>query len=455
MNTPAKMPMIIGLLMVVLVVGTIIFAVERSLRAPSNASGSQEPKQVEITNIGDSAFTVSWTTDSKATGTVLVTSAGKTNRIYYDERDTAGKLGSYISHSITVRDAQPNTLYTFKILSNGRQYQNKDKPYELTTPGLLPANTNGLEPAYGTILNSADAPADDTLVYLTVAGGQKLSALTKPSGIWLIPLNQLRTEDLTTFLPIVERMEETIFVKHPDGDITAQTDTLNDSPVPDMKAAGTYDFRRQNAKTTASNTLALRPATPALPIVTTAPPLPVGGAVLGESTPKTLGVTLATPAQNASLATALPLISGTGVADKFVSITIGITNPMSGSTRVKSDGTWSYTPPKPLAAGKQSVTITTVDKNNKPVALTHTFEVFKSGTQVLGDATPSATLAITQTPTPTTILAATDSPTPTAAEPTSTLAGQEIPISGNELPMLMLLMIGIGLFIGGTAALLW
>ena len=136
--------------------------------------------------------------------------------------------------------------------------------------------------------------------------------------------------------------------------------------------------------------------------------------------------------------TTLPLIQGTGVPGKTVSLILGITNPTGDTTIVGADGLWSYTPKKPLAPGKQSVTITTQDATNKPVAITHMFEILKSGTQVLGDATPSATL----TPT-TTIL-----PTITTA-PASTLAAQEIPTSGNELPTIILLLTGIGLLIGG------
>lgn len=443
MNFPTKIPTIAGLLVIVTVMGIIVFFVEQALRSPSGASGSQEPKNIEVTNVNDTSFTISWTTDEKTTGTVLLSSATRSNRIYYDERDSTGKLGTYTSHSVTVRDAQPATRYTYKILSGGRQYTNAGKPYELTTPQLLTVNTNGLEPAYGTVMGANGQPAEGALVYLTLEGGQKLSALSKPSGIWLIPLNQVRTEDLTTFLPTLERMDETILIRHQDGDITAITDTLNDSPVPDMTIPGTYDFRRQNAKTTTNNALALRTTTPAI-----AAQMPTGGTVLGVTTPRPSGsVTLTSPAQNAYLATALPLIAGTGVPNKFVSISIGIVNPIGGSTKVKGDGTWNYTPPKPLAAGKQSVTITTVDVNNKPVAITHLFEVLKSGTQVLGDATESATLTPTFTPIPTETLSATESPTPT-----STLSGNEIPISGNELPTILLLIIGLGLFVTGAAA---
>ena len=415
-----RIPTIAGLFLVVALVGSIIFFTERALRSPSGAAGSYQPKNIKRTNVSDTTFTVSWTTESPATGTILLSSPGKSNRIYYDERDGGGKLGSYTSHFVTVRDATANTQYSWKLLSNGKTHLDGTKPYELTTPTTLPPNTSGLDPAYGTIFTSQGVAASGALVYLTLAGEQELSAISKESGLWLIPLTQVRTADLTRLLPTVERMDETILVTHETGEIAAQTDSLNDSPVPEMTIGQTYDFRRQNAKTTTSSPTAL---------------LPVGGSVLG-TTNQTPVVTLVTPAQNSSLPTTLPLFSGTGVPGKFVSLTIGIANPISGSTKVQSDGTWNFTPPKSLTPGKQSVTITTVDASGKAVAITRTFEILKSGTQVLGVATPSGTLTLTPTPTE-----------------ESTLSGEEIPTSGNALPTIMLLVLGLGLIFSGTIAL--
>ncbi len=101
--------------------------------------------------------------------------------------------------------------------------------------------------------------------------------------------------------------------------------------------------------------------------------------------------------------------------------------------------------------------MTTKNLQNKPVAITHMFEILKSGTQVLGDATPSATLTPATTgtimPTPTTTPESTISATPTAtasATPTEALAAQPVPTSGNELPTIILLIISIGLLIGGV-----
>ena len=71
--------------------------------------------------------------------------------------------------------------------------------FKIRTPDNLSANTKGLEPAYGTIRMQSDQAVDGALVYLTLDGGQELSTLTKPSGLWLIPLNQVRSADLTSF----------------------------------------------------------------------------------------------------------------------------------------------------------------------------------------------------------------------------------------------------------------
>ena len=85
--------------------------------------------------------------------------------------------------------------------------------------------------------------------------------------------------------------------------------------------------------------------------------------------------------------------------------------------------------------------MTTTDKNNKPIAITHVFTVLKSGSQVLGDATPSA--SITDTPTPTIL------PTNTPVASASTVAAQPMPTSGSFLPTILLLVTGSLFLLGG------
>ena len=406
-----RIPTILGLLLLLLFLGGFIVLFERIARVSTTASATIVPTNVEITNITDVGFTTTWITDSPATGT-LVVSGGKTkSQTVFDERDTAGgKLGSYSTHSVTFRGAEPDTQYSVSILSNGKQHLDNGKPYQIRTGMGLSGSVN-LEPAHGSVRTFDNQPATGALVYLTLLGSQKLSTLVTTSGAWLIPLTLIRSEDLLTYVVPEERTTETLLVRLGKEESQAITDTLNDAPVPEMQLGKTYDFRRQQAS-----------AQPNI-LGETAPP---GGGVL---------VSLVKPAQGAAIPTSFPLIQGTGIPGKSVAITLGITNPVAGTTTVGADGIWRFTPTVPLAPGKQSVTVTSVDTLGKSVAITHTFEVLKSGTQVLGEATPSAT--------PT--LSATASPTPT-----STLAGQPVPQSGNSLPAIILLILGLGLFASGA-----
>lgn len=421
---PFRIPTIAGIILVICFVAGIIVASESILRSQAQASGDELPRNVEVTNVTDTSFTVSWMTEKATTGVVIVSGAAIKKHTAYDERDLGGKLGSYTTHSVTVGKLAPSASITAVILSNGKKHD----PLTFRTGPAMSGGTTGLEPAYGTILTSTNTPADGALVYLTVEGGQKLSALVKKSGTWLIPLNLTRTADLTSLLPTTERMTESLIVRHEDGETSAVTDTLNDAPVPEMTLGKTYDFRKTQAKAPMADALALKPS-PA--------PLPAVSAVLGTGTAmdasnETYAVTLTTPKQNGALATTLPQVAGTGIPGATVSITLGMKNPISGSTKVGADGLWKFTPPSRLPAGTQSVTITTKDKTGKPVAITHMFEIFKSGTQVLGDATPSAEPTLEVTPEP-----ATDS-------------GEELPTSGTSLPTILLILLSLGLFGGGS-----
>ena len=419
--------MVAGILLLVFLVGGIAVA-ERLFRQPTTASGSVTPTNVTIANVTDSSFNVTWTTQFPATGAVEAQSANDKKRVIFDERDTdARSVKKYTTHSVTVRNLAPDTSYGVTILSAGKPMRDAGKPYPGRTAPTVAPVTAGLEPAYGMVTTATGAPADGALVYLTLEGSQTLSTLVKPSGSWMVPLNLVRTQDLSRYLALTERMTENITVVFNGEQTAAVTDTLNDAPVPTMIIGKTYDFRKVQADSG---------ATGAAPLADTFSQTPT---VLGSQTapqPNTYTVTLAAPAQGASLPTTLPLVQGTGVPGKTVTVTVGITNPTTGTTTVGTDGVWRYTPPSPLSAGKQSVTVTTQNAEGKPVAITHTFEILKSGTQVLGVATPSATLAPTFTP-----------------APTSTMAGQEVPISGSPIPTLLLLILGALLLTGGAVAL--
>lgn len=419
---PRKIPTLLGLLFVILLVGAIVVVFERVARYPTKATQSTSPKNIEITNVTDTSFTVTWQTDTAVTGAVITSRSTFKSKTIFDERDLTNRTqGKYTTHAVTYREAQANTEYSLTILSSGKPSSSRESKLTVRTGPTISTSASTAEPAYGTIKTPEGNPATGALVYLSLLGSQKLATLVSDTGTWLIPINLIRTEDLSSYLPQEERTTEELVVRFDELETTATTDTLNDAPVPDMILGKTYDFKKIQAKTPSS--LAMKPPN-----------------VLGESTPATDGrVTIVKPADGASLTTRLPLIQGTGLSGKTVTITLGITSPTVGTTIVGGDGIWRFTPSAALTIGKQSVTITSTNKLGQAVAITHMFEILKSGTQVLGDATPSGTL----TPTPTFI--ATGSPTPI-----STLSGDPLPESGNMLPVLILLLLSLGLLTTGA-----
>lgn len=382
-----KIPTLIGLLLVGVFLVLFRFAFDRINPIFSKATGSIAPQQVTVTNVSDTSFTVSWITGAPSLGSIKLDSV-KTP--YIEDQTSASH-----THHVTVRNLKPETSYTFRL--GGKRYDVR------TAPQLAGLGTT-IEPAYGQVANPSGEPAEGAIVYLTLSGGQMLSTLTKQGGTWVVPLNRARTADLTSYITGNERIDETIFVRGADGEARALTDTFNDNPVPAITIGKTYDFRKIQA------------AAPKLP------------SVLGTSTQE---VSITKPVTGATLPSNLPLFQGAGVPGNQALIVIGITNPVSDTFLVGEDGIWRYTPPKPLQPGKQSVTITTSDAQGKTIAITHLFEVLKSGTQVLGEATPSATLE----------------PTPTA-----TLAGEPIPETGSSLPLIIMLILGTGLIGSGLVS---
>ncbi len=427
-----KIPTLLGLLLVG--ASVFIFRVAFDNVAPllSRADATNAPQGVTITNISDSSFTVSWFTKTPTSGAVVV-DGGIPKTTIFDERDASSPnpatLGvKYSTHSVTVRNLKPETDYNARILVNNTPFLDDGKPYVIRTPQSLTGLGVTLEPAYGQVTLPDGNPAEGAIVYLTVEGGQTLSTFVKASGSWVIPLNLIRATSFDRYLEPQERINESIVIRAGEGESTVLTDTLNDNPVPSVTIGKNYDFRKIQAEAKDAKKLAN------LPSPTQAQP-----AILGANTTSNI-VAITKPTQNAAIASNLPLIQGTGIPGKQINILLGIDKPIIGSATVGSDGIWYFTPTKPLAEGKQSITITTQDLQGKTTALTNAFTVLKSGTQVLGDATPSATL------TPTIGI-----PPIASDTPESTLSGQPLPISGNTLPLVILLILGIGLLTGGAS----
>lgn len=435
MQFPQKIPTLIGLFLLIGVIGSLIGGVEFVSQLNTQAAATVIPSQIKVSSITDSSAVISWLTESEVTGFIELTSPKK--QLFYDQRDKEGKLDKYKTHFVSLTGLSPQTIYSFTINSHNRAFPQTTLSFKTHLP--LPGGS-GLEPAYGSVETTSGMPTTGAIIILTPVGGQPLAALTQSSGSWIVSLNIARTIDGGAYLSLTEdRLDEEIVIDYPGPATSAFTDTLNDSPVPNIVIGKQYDFRREQGNNFEKTSfLAKSPNSSVLGVNISPTPLPA---------PSPLTITQ--PRSNAALPTDLPLFQGTGIPGNPVTLTIGITHPFSTSIKIDADGLWRFTPPKPLGAGKHSITASSKDKSGRPVALTHMFEIFKSGTQVLGDATPSATLSPQPSLTPTLTPILSDTPTPE-----STSDGQPMPVSGNELPTLIILISGFVLFTSGILFLL-
>ena len=320
-----KIPTIIGLLLVAFAVMIFRFAFDRVSPLLTRASVSHVPQNITVSNLSDSAFTISWITNEETTGALVIENM---NAPIYDDRlsitteSNQRAKQSFSTHSISVRSLKPETVYRYRILSGGKKFLNNGNSYETRTAVTITGTGTSLEPAYGQITAPSGSPAEGALVYLTPENGQMLSTLVNASGSWVIPLNLVRTEDFTNYLRPSERINETITIRSPEGEATALTDSMNDNPVPAVSIGKTYDFRKIQA------------ADPQNRAVSSAPPV-----VLGSNTNLTNPtVAITKPAQGSAIPSNLPLMQGTGVPGHSVLIILGLQNPISTTVIVGLTG---------------------------------------------------------------------------------------------------------------------
>ncbi len=426
-----KIPTIIGLLLLIIGIGGGIYLVENRTSTTSKAQNSYEPVNVLKTNITDNSFTVTWLTKEAVTGFIIYgTTNNNLNQIALDDRDYIdSKPKPYKTHHVSVKNLSPNTKYYFIINSGNHKFLDGINPYVITTAPKLETPIE-LEPAYGTVIDQYNQPAEGALVILTLPHALPLSTLVKNSGNWLIPLTTVRDNNLKPYQAQNNTVESIQIYyslnEHEQASVT--TDINNHSPVPTVTLGKTYNFQGLQGKKETEQNQSESTANKSQ-------------ADLNLTANQKNKVSIINPEEGATFVTNKPLFRGQGIPGKEVLIEIEAKKKINGKTTVGKDGLWSWTPPIELSPDEHKLKITTVDENNKEIVLERNFLVFKSGTQVLGEATPSAQLTPTITITvggitPSASLTPSFSPSLT---PTPTT---QIPVSGGIFPTLSLITIG-------------
>lgn len=430
--TKIHFPTALGLLILLIAIGAGIFFIKTRSGIKPETAAEVTPEQVRITNVTDTGFSVSWITGKEATGSIKF--GEKVNELKQqalDDRDQlSGGEAAVEVHHVTLKNLLPTTKYYFKIESGGKQFDNKGKPFEVSTGATLGSPPTA-DPIYGTVLTQSGSPAEGVVVYINVANGAPLSALAKTGGTWALSLATARTADLGSYLTYDTQatIVNLLVQGGKQGTASAITTTTNDNPVPEISLGKSHDFRTQAI---AEAPTADQPT--ASPSGETKSGFSALNPLVAQVATGSGEVTLENPSFEGEVINATqPAFIGSGPAGTVLAIEINSEETYTGSVTINEDGTWEFTPPTGLTPGEHSVTINYIDTNGEEQVLTRSFVIAAAGSTSMP--------AITATQSGET---ATD-----ASRTKMPATGSGIPKPGTfELTLLMVLT-GLGLVVGG------
>jgi hypothetical protein len=274
---------------------------------------------------------------------------------------------------------------------------NNSVPFEVTTGTEISSLPPEQEPMIGTVILPTGGAPKEAILYVTAGGAQVTSTLVKKDGTFILPLNSIRTTDLSSYYNFPQNGSIDILVIGDTLTSSVQISTSQIHPVPTITLSNNYDFRSSDIPTASgSANLESFPDFSSLSTNT------------ASSSPL-----IASPRKDQGYSDPQPLFRGKGVPDEEVEIEIHSQENIQTKVTTDKNGNWSFRPTEPLSPGKHTITIRTKDSSGILRTITQTFTVFLSGTQVAEAATPSATLTPTRTPTPSPTPTKTPTPTPT------------------------------------------
>ena len=471
----------LGVLIAALVGGIALIGTGGGVFAP-RATPQTTPKNLKITNVKDTSFTVSFMTDEATAGFIKYgkTPDNMTTQASDDRDQLSGTVGQYSTHYVTLRDLDPDTQYYFIVgTTSVPRFDSNGEPFTLKT-AKRGGNPTAAKTAYGTVNSSSGAPADGAIVYMNINGVGELSALVKGSGSWAIPLSNARTTNLAAYANLQPTDGVSIFVQGTQINQVASTNiTVADTqPVPTLTLATgtgstqevglqadvtTVDTTTENGETS-PDTFSPTDSLTALGTVQETPEASadaVEASPLASPTTQTADTVDLTIPEQQTVETDKPTITGKAAPNTL--ITVQIHSETEITTQVQTDANGDFVLPlsggtHSLEPGEHTVTLTYTDPDTgEEKTVVRTFFVSGPGTdttllaQASSSPTPFGTNNPFTIPTPTPSPSPVPSPSPTASSSATPSASPRVvvPATDSALPESGSTGITIGLIFAG------
>jgi len=390
-----RLPAFVGFFVLLFALGITLLLSGNTFIFISKATVGADPKNVQVSNISDTSFTISYITDAPAAGTISYGTDPSTPTIALDDRDqqSSGATEHQV-HFITVKNLLPATKYYFVIDSGSQKVNNNGNPFVITTAASLPAQSAGQQNLLGTVALSDGSIPSEAVVYLTSDTTQQLATVINPDGSYQLPLANLRDSTLNAAATLSSDTVLQLQVVTPTDQSTIKILANQTNHVPKIVLSQNYDFTLGTSELSSGS--AQVASISAFPVFTT--PAPV-------SSPE---ITSPTDAQ--AYKDQQPLFEGRALPNTEVDITIQSQQEISAKLQSDGSGSWQFRPPISLAPGKHTITLKSVDASGVVQTIERSFTVYASGSQFIE---PSVSPILPPTVVPTAI--PTSAPTPTAA----------------------------------------
>lgn len=308
-----RIPTLLGIGLIGISIVLTSLLVKSSTVFVSRADITQVPQNVKITNISDSSFTVSYTTEVETIGSVnFGKDANLEQTALEDDRDEeTGFLRPHKIHNFTLKNLKPNTRYFFVISSGQNTFLNNAVPFETTTASAPQITLEPQTPIAGKIvLPDGNAPRA-TIVYANTDKSQEVSTLSKSNGTYFLPLTSLLLQDLS--YPLTLNAKDVIKMVITNGVLKSNVllSARQINPVPVITLSNDYDFTQKTAPTSSKSAALLGFSSIVLSIASPSAsptPSPTPTAPISLPTP-TVIVPTPTPISSPTPVQVLPTIS--------------------------------------------------------------------------------------------------------------------------------------------------
>lgn len=417
-----RIPSFLGLLFLAISVGMFSWFGKNYTELRGKASVSETPGNVQISNITQTSFTISYTTQEGVIGVISYGRDTKLGQVELDDTDReTSRPSAHRVHYITISRLDPGTKYYFVVQSGGLEFLNNNKPYEVTTATkLLESSPSAISVTGSVNLPDGTIPMDG-IVYLSTSTSQLLSTLFKIDGTYLLPISSLRTSDLSSNVTLEGDtiLQMTIRNSSNESHVLVKAGHLN--PIPLVTLSKDYDFTIDNSLGSFTDSQSALPngASPSGILS----PEPSSG-FPSFSSNVAGGPNIITPKEREKFIDQQPLFQGTGAIPNAIVVIIIESTEVRTSVEADNFGNWQFRPTTPLSPGQHTITIIALDTSGIQQTIKRSFTVFAQGSQFTEPSvSPTFGPTPTSTPTPTPIQSVptvSASPIPTKATPVAT-----------------------------------